>query len=265
MGTRKLLTKLTSFLEDNNISIGRDALFDLLRENNLLVKRKKRYMITTNSKHWFKKYPNLIKDLTPQYPNSVWASDITYWKCNDKHLYISFITDTYSHKIVGWNVADTLETVNSTKALKMALNNFNIDSFTGKRLIHHSDRGIQYCSKEYVKVLKKYNIEISMTQSGDPLDNSIAERINGIMKNEYLFHYYPDDLHQAKQVLERCVRLYNTERPHNSIGNFTPDIIHYKTGMKTKKLWKNYYTPKGKKLTNQIDKTFSELEILTTK
>jgi len=260
MGTRKLLTKLSPKLRDHNINIGRDTLFDILRDNDLLVKKRKRKVITTNSRHWMKKYPNLIKDIIPLAPNQIWVSDITYWKCNDKHLYISFITDAYSHKIVGHHIADNLETVESINALQLALKDIDVDHYINRRLIHHSDRGSQYCSKNYVNILRAYNIEISMTQSGDPLDNAIAERVNGILKEEYLHHYNPENLEQAREALDRSVELYNSDRPHNSIGNLTPDQVHNKTGLVTKRLWKNYYKPEINKNADILKNVYQELE-----
>jgi putative transposase len=166
-------------MSERGIKMGKVAFFDLLRDHNLLIKQRQRYHITTNSKHWMKKYPNLIKDVEPLGPNHIWVSDITYWKTKAGHYYISFITDAYSRKIVGYRVADTMEAVESVTALKMAIKTLNSEA-TG--LTHHSDRGSQYCSSAYVKKLKKRGIEISMTENGDPLENAIAERVNGIKK-----------------------------------------------------------------------------------
>jgi putative transposase len=239
MGTRKLYEKLTPFMQEHGIKIGRDALFDLVAANHLQVRRRKRRIQTTQSFHWLRKYPNLIRDITPTAPNQLWVSDITYWKINsDKHLYISFITDAYSHKIVGYYVAETLEAVESIKALKMALSSLN--SNLQYQLTHHSDRGIQYCSKDYVKLLQDYSIQISMTENGDPLENAIAERINGIIKDEYLYDYQINKIKDARDLLGAVVELYNSDRPHMSIGNLTPNQIH-QNPIKTEKLWRNYY------------------------
>lgn len=197
MGTRKLYEKLTPFMQEHGIKIGRDALFNLVAANHLQVRRRKRRIQTTQSFHWLRKYPNLIRDFTPTDPNQLWVSDITYWKINEKqHLYISFITDAYSHKIVGYHVAETLEAIESIKALKIALLNLNPN--LEHQLIHHSDRGIQYCSKDYVKLLQDYTIQISMTENGDPLENAIAERVNGIIKEEYLYDYQVDNINKLK-------------------------------------------------------------------
>jgi len=242
MGTRKLYEKLTPFMQEHNIKLGRDALFNLVAANHLQVRRRKRKIQTTQSFHWLRKYPNLIRDFTPTAPNQLWVSDITYWKINEKkHLYISFITDAFSHKIVGYQLAETLGAVENIKALKMALSALNPE--LKYKLIHHSDRGIQYCSKDYVKLLQDYKIQISMTENGDPLENAIAERINGIIKEEYLYDYQVDNISDAQELLNQVVVLYNAERPHMSIGNLTPNQLH-QNPIKTEKLWKNYYQKK---------------------
>jgi len=249
MGTRKLYELLQDFMLEHQIKMGRDALFNLLSRNHLLVRRRKRKIHTTNSFHWLRKYPNLIKGFTPTAINQLWVSDITYWKINEnKHVYISFITDAFSHKIVGYHVADNLESIETLQALKMALSDLGSESHF--QLIHHSDRGVQYCQYNYIKLLQDKNIKISMTETGDPLDNSIAERINGIIKDEYLTEQSISTLSKAKQVLKQAVRLYNEERPHMSIGNLTPENVH-KKNIKTEKLWKNYYL-KNRILVNQF-------------
>jgi transposase InsO family protein len=220
--------------------MGRDALFNMLSANYLLVRKRKRRIQTTNSFHWLRKYPNLIRDFIPTAINQLWVSDITYWKLNQKHVYISFITDAYSHKIVGYQVAETLEAIESIHALQMALSALGAES--PLQLTHHSDRGLQYCSHAYVKLLQDYNIQISMTENGDPLENAIAERVNGIIKDEYLETYDIDNIIEAKGLLKTVVKLYNNERPHMSIGNLTPNQIHHSNKpIKTEKLWKNYY------------------------
>jgi putative transposase len=240
MGTRKLYEMLQPFMLEHNIKMGRDALFNMLSANYLLVRKRKRRIQTTNSFHWLRKYPNLIRDFIPTAINQLWVSDITYWKLNQKHVYISFITDAYSHKIVGYQVAETLEAIESIHALQMALSALGAES--PLQLTHHSDRGLQYCSHAYVKLLQDYNIQISMTENGDPLENAIAERVNGIIKDEYLETYDIDNIIEAKGLLKTVVQLYNNERPHMSIGNLTPNQIHHSNKpIKTEKLWKNYY------------------------
>ena len=240
MGGRKLYELLSLFLLEHQIKMGRDAFFDLLSSNYLLVRKKKRKVYTTQSFHWLKKYKNLIKGYCPTGINQLWVSDITYWKNKNSYIYISFITDAYSHKVVGYNAAETLEAIESVAALEMALTSLIA---TEGQLIHHSDRGIQYCSDQYIRLLKENRIQISMTETGDPLDNAIAERVNGIIKNEYLCDYKVENLLQAKEVLEFVVNLYNEERPHMSNGNLTPDLIHH-NNLKAKKLWKNYQSNK---------------------
>ena len=235
IGGRKLYELLEPFMIEHQIKMGRDALFDLLAANRLLVKRRKRRVFTTQSFHWLRKYTNLIIDYKPQEPNCLWVSDITYWKIGAGFIYISLITDAYSHKIVGYHVADTLETIETVKALRMAIGQLN---GAPKQLIHHSDRGIQYCSKAYVKLLKDNQIRISMTESSDPLENPIAERINGIIKNEYLECYLVESLIEARQLLDQVVELYNSERPHMSIGMSTPSQVH-DYNLTKENLWKN--------------------------
>ncbi len=239
MGGRKIYELITPFMLEHQIKMGRDALFDLLAKERLLVRKKKRRVYTTQSFHWLRKYPNLIREFVPTAPNQLWVSDITYWKINNNnHVYISFITDAFSHKIVGYHAAESLESIETIKALKMALSDLGSESHF--QLVHHSDRGVQYCHHDYVKLLQDYDIKISMTENGDPLENAIAERINGIIKEEYLCDYQVNSINDAKKVLDFVVKLYNDERPHNSIGNLVPNQVH-ELNLKTEKLWRNYY------------------------
>jgi putative transposase len=250
MGTRKIYEKLQTFMLEHQIKMGRDALFNLLSANHMLVRKRKRRIQTTQSFHWLRKYPNLIKDFIPTAPNRLWVSDITYWKIEDGYVYISFITDAFSHKIVGYHVAETLESIETVQALKMALSGLINEPERHFQLVYHSDRGIQYCSHEYVKLLQDYDIKISMTENGDPLENPIAERVNGIIKEEYLQDYTVKNIYEAKEVLEFAVKLYNEERPHNSIGNLMPNQVHERN-IKSEKLWKNYYK-KNSTIVNQF-------------
>jgi len=245
MGTRKLYDKLHTFMLEHQIKMGRDALFNLLSANHMLVRKRKRRITTTQSFHWLRKYPNLIRNLIPTAPDQLWVSDITYWEIEGCHIYISFITDAYSHKIVGFHVAETLESVETIQALIMALSDLKTENYS--QLIHHSDRGIQYCSHKYVKLLQDNDIKISMTENGDPLENAIAERVNGIIKEEYLQDYKVRNIKEAKQVLKFVVKLYNEERPHNSISNHVPNAVHENKNLKTERLWKNYYRKQGSK------------------
>lgn len=247
IGTRKLYEMLTPVMMEHQIKIGRDKLFDLLSAHHLLIRRRRRNIRTTFSNHWLRKYPNLIRDLVLTRPNQLWVSDITYWKIGQYKAYITFITDAYSHKIVGYNLAETLEALESLKALKMALQPFE---GAVSHLVHHSDRGLQYCSHEYVKMLNKYEIRISMTESGDPLENPVAERVNGIIKEEYLEPQGLKSVNEAIAYLHKAIKLYNSERPHMSISNYTPDKVHHATELlQVKRIWKNYY-PKKKPTVN---------------
>ena len=172
----------------------------------------------------------------PSRPNEIWVSDITYVETEEGVCYLSLITDAYSHMIVGWAVGPTLETAYPLEALRMALS--TIDDETAAMLIHHSDRGCQYYSQAYVQELKRHNISISMTQSGDPLENAVAERANGILKTEWLYKMTIPTREICKQELERIILFYNTERPHMSIGMQTPSVAHMQTG-EQKRCWKN--------------------------
>ena len=248
MGARKLQELLRPFMLENRIKMGRDALFDLLSTYGMLVRIRKRNIKTTYSNHWMRKYPNLITDFVPSKPNELWVSDISYWKTGDNLFFLHLITDAYSRKIVGYQVSVNLLGSETIKALKMALRELS-DSFQSHfQLIHHSDRGAQYCANLYVELLKKKQIRISMTQNGDPLENAIAERVNGIIKEEYLLNYQCNNIKDAEKLLAKAVYLYNNERPHSSIGNLTPEYVHRQyqqiSDEKIKRLWKNYYTKK---------------------
>lgn len=188
IGTRKLLFQLGPHLAEHGIKMGRDQLFDLLRFHGLLIRRRKRLVKTTDSHHWLKKYPNLIVGMVITSPEQLWVSDITYIRTLEGFSYLSLITDAYSRKIVGYALYPTLEATGCIEALEMAVNGRrNVTPFI---LIHHSDRGIQYCSFEYITILMKANIAISMTQSGSPYENALAERVNGTIKNEFFQRRY---------------------------------------------------------------------------
>lgn len=180
IGTRKMYHLLYESLR--KLQIGRDRFFDILRANHLLIHPKRSYHLTTNSYHRFKKHQNLIKDLDINRPEQVWVSDITYIGNRNKPCYLNLITDAYSKKIMGYYVADNLTTESSLQTLKMAIKK---RENTHLSLIHHSDRGIQYCSDDYQKLLKKNHVQCSMTQNSDPYENAIAERVNGILKQEF--------------------------------------------------------------------------------
>lgn len=181
-GTLKLQHMLKDSLRAHHISVGRDLLFSLLRDNNMLIKNKKRFISTTNSKHHFKKWPDLVNRRTSKMPEEIWVSDITYLRTRNGFIYLSLVTDAYSRKIMGYHLSNNLKASGPIKALAMA-NRARL--YPLRELIHHSDRGIQYCCNEYVQLLQNNQIRISMTQDGSPYDNAIAERVNGILKGEF--------------------------------------------------------------------------------
>lgn len=239
VGTRRLLLMLQPFLELHKMQIGRDALFDLLASHRLLIrKRKRKVPRTTFSGHWYRKYPNLIVGMSVLKPNRLWVSDITYITLKDDFAYLSLVTDAYSRKIAGYHLSKRLQAEGCVKALKMALK--QTDDTGG--LIHHSDRGSQYCSTEYVEQLHARGIAISMTQNSEPSENAIAERVNGIIKQEFLENSYAT-FAQANQAIKEAVDIYNNERLHSSLDMLTPAQAHLRTG-ELKRRWKNYYKNK---------------------
>lgn len=234
-GGRKLLEMLRKELGQDQM-MGRDEFFNLLRRHGLLVRKRRFRAVTTNSFHWLHKYPNLIKGLSPERPNHLWVSDITYINTETGFLYLYLITDAYSRKIIGWQLSDNLGSDNAILALYMAIS--QLPTNCGE-IIHHSDRGIQYCSLNYVKVLEAHGIKISMTENGDPYENAIAERINGILKTEWLYDMRLNNYKEAREAVEQIIRIYNTERLHSSIEMKTPDQAHKLNG-KLQKLWRSY-------------------------
>ena len=221
-GVRKLHFSISAELNQVGIDIGRDALWRLLQSNNLLVKRRKKYVRTTNSDHPFYRYSNLIKDITPVRPNQIWVSDITYISTHDGFLYLALITDAYSRKIVGYDISDSLEMIGAQRALKKA-----IKQRKGKtKTIHHSDHGIQYCAKKYIKTLKKSSIKISMGEIGNCYENAMAERVNGILKEEFGLDEKFKSKKQALKSVNQAILLYNTERRHIKLNYNTPEFIH---------------------------------------
>jgi putative transposase len=240
IGGRKLYSMIAPIIQNHQIKMGRDRFFDLLDANNLLIRRRRRNIKTTFSNHWLRRYPNLIRGYAATRPNELWVSDITYWQTEAFTVYISLITDAYSHRIVGYNLSETLHAIESVKALNKALD--CLETNDGNTLIHHSDRGVQYCSNEYTTILINNRISISMTESGDPLENAVAERVNGILKEEYLLVQDITTIDEAIRYLPQAIELYNTERPHMSIGNLTPDQVHFShEPLKVKRLWRPRY------------------------
>lgn len=237
LGCAKLYLIIKDLFENEGCMPGRDAFIEILRKNGLMVQiKRRRHYKTTESNHHYHKYPNLVKEIVPMRPNEVWVSDITYIETGDGVCYLSLITDAYSHKIVGWALGPTLETLYPLEALKMAL--ATIDDETARRLIHHSDRGCQYCSAAYIAALKERSVMISMTQSGDPLENAIAERANGILKTEWIYKTKIKNMEDCRNLLQRIILFYNTKRPHMSINNQTPEAVHQQSGPQ-KKCWRN--------------------------
>ena len=233
IGTRKLYYLIKDELNILHIKIGRDVLFNFLRAEHLLIKPKRSYVKTTNSKHWMKKYPNLIKDIEVTKPEQLWVSDITYIQTEQGHNYLSLITDAYSKKIMGYELLDNLSAQGPLKALKSALKN---RKYTHD-LIHHSDRGLQYCSADYINILKENNVKVSMTENGDPYENAIAERINGILKYEFLIIDGFKNHLEALKIIKESVEIYNDERPHLSCEMLTPNQTHLQQEIQIKK-WK---------------------------
>lgn len=233
IGTRKLYYLIKDELNILHIKIGRDVLFNFLRAEHLLIKPKRSYVKTTNSKHWMKKYPNLIKNIEVTKPEQLWVSDITYIQTEQGHNYLSLVTDAYSKKIMGYELLDNLSSTGPLKALKSALKN---RKYTHD-LIHHSDRGLQYCSADYINILKENNVLISMTENGDPYENAIAERINGILKYEFLIIDGFKNHLEALNVIKESVGIYNEERPHLSCEMLTPNQTHLQQEIQIKK-WK---------------------------
>jgi putative transposase len=226
-----------------SMKIGRDKLFDILRANHLLIQAKRSYHVTTNSHHRFRKHRNQILDLEINRPDQVWVSDITYIGKREKPCYLSIVTDAYSKKIMGYYVAENMNTESSVKALNMAIKQRKNNEIP---LIHHSDRGLQYCANDYQNTLSKNRILPSMTQNSDPYENAVAERINGILKQEFMIDKYHLDLKVMKQIVKESVDIYNELRPHYSNYMLTPNKMHLQNQIKmrtykTKNTCKNVF------------------------
>ena len=238
IGTRKLYHILKEPLQ--KLSVGRDRLFSILKANHMLIKPKRSYHITTNSHHRFRKHKNLIEELNIERPEQVWVADITYVGNRRNPMYLSLITDAYSKMIVGYYVSNTLAVESSIKALKQATRNRRYPKQT---LIHHSDRGLQYCSNQYQKILDRNDIRCSMTESYDPYQNAVAERINGILKQEFLINTDTISLKMMKTIVKQSVAVYNTKRPHLSCQMLTPIQMHKQNKIRIK-TYKNKNTDK---------------------
>ena len=242
IGTRALHHLLQKQWERQGIKCGRDRLFSILGEAQLLIQPKRKYTQTTMSRHYLYKYPNLIKGLEPTASEQLWVSDITYIRVDQEWNYVIFITDAYSHKVVGYKVDDNMKTDMCVQALEMAL---ATRSKVNQDLVHHSDRGLQYCSKAYVQcLLNQPKVKISMTENGDPLENAVAERVNGIFKNTFNMDQHFESLEQARKRIAQMVEAYNQLRPHSSCDMMTPDQAHQCSG-RLQKRWKTYHKKKG--------------------
>jgi len=222
LGGRKLI-HLIKEMSEGQIAIGRDGFYNLLRRNGLLVRRRRNRVVTTNSFHWLRKYPNLIRDLKATRPNQIWVSDITYIKTDEGFLYLFLLTDLYSRRIIGWKLANNMGSENAVMALEQAIVNA---SGLVRGTIHHSDRGMQYCSGDYVKILQSNQMRISMTENGDPYENAVAERVNGILKDEWLYEMNLKNKSQTSEILDQIIALYNNNRPHLSLNYQTPNMVY---------------------------------------
>ena len=225
LGTRKIHYLIREDLQQLGLKFGRDKLFKIMQFYGLQIRPRRRYTQTTMSKHWLRKWPNLIKDIKPSCQDQVWVSDITYIKTEEGNCYLNMITDAYSRKIMGYAINDNMETESMIKALHMAVNERQDIS---KATIHHSDRGLQYCSKEYGSVTAKNNINLSMTENGDPYENALAERMNRTIKEEFGMDRKMKNKAIVKKLVEESIFLYNHKRPHLALKMKTPDEVYNK-------------------------------------
>lgn len=233
LGGKKLYYLINKDPNRKNYKFGERKFFSVLKAHNLLVIRKKKRAITTDSKLWKGQYPDLVKELVPTRPEQVWVADITYFRTKSGFIYGHLITDGYSKKLIGFEISDNMKAASTLSALKKAVQNRMYD----KELIHHSDRGFQYLSRTYTKFLKEHKIKISVTQDGSPYDNAVAERINGILKDEFAFGGVFENLEQAKELIEKVAIIYNEKRPHISNHFLTPEEMHQQDKLKIK-TWK---------------------------
>ena len=221
LGTRKLYHLLEERLSP--LGVGRDRLFAIMKANNLQITPKRQYHITTDSHHRFRKHKNLIESLEINRPEQVWVSDITYIDTRINPMYLSLVTDAYSKTIMGFNVSKSLDASGVVSAMEQALKK---RTYPEQRLIHHSDRGLQYCCDAYQELLSKHQVACSMTESYDPYQNAVAERINGILKNEFILGITTSDLKLMQKLIDQSVYIYNEERPHLSCSMKTPNLMH---------------------------------------
>lgn len=251
LGTTKLYELMQDFLTSHQIKLGRDRLHNLLKVNGLLLTKKRSRVRTTDSDHDLEKYPNQVKELKPDGPNQLWVSDLSYIRAGIGFAYLSVIMDAYSRKIIGWSFHKTLEAKGPVAALEMAL---KTRSQTDQPLIHHSDRGVQYCSGAYVDRLRQATITISMTESGDPNENALAERVFRTLKEDFHLWGFPS-FGMAETAVEQAIRAYNSVRPHASLGYKTPDQAHQGKGYQPLK-WYPYKKVRYGNVQYQADTQF---------
>lgn len=223
IGGIKLLAMLAKQFEAHRIDMGRDSFFSILKKHNLLIQPKRRYVFTTQSFHHYKKWPDLVQRRHPIKSEQIWVSDITYLRTKGGFIYLFLITDAFSRKIVGYHLSQSLKASGCITALNKALGQ---REYPDRKLIHHSDRGIQYCCDTYVDVLHRARVEISMTQSGSPYDNAVAERINGILKVEFDLYRVFESYSAAVDPVCKAISAYNTLRLHYSCDLNTPQLTH---------------------------------------
>jgi len=233
-GTAKLYPDIKPLLEKQKLKYGRDKVHKILKKNDLIIKPKKKYTVTTDSKHFFRKYKNLIKNLEINRPEQVFVNDITYIRVKDQFAYLFLVTDAYSKKIMGWTINYTMKVKDGIKAIKMANKNRRFKH----KLIHHSDRGIQYCTPSYTNFITNKNMIPSMTEEAHVYENAIAERVNGILKNELGIGNGFSSLKEARAVINKVIFIYNNFRRHMSLHNLTPNFVHQYPGIKIK-TWKS--------------------------
>ncbi len=234
-GTVKLYEYLQPKLMENNIKMGRDALNDLLRSRGMLIRKTKRFHITTDSKHFYYKYPNLLTELDINHSEQVFVSDITYIQTDEGHAYLALITDAYSRKIMGWSIENNMKVQMVKDALEMAHKNCIFNHIS---IIHHSDRGIQYCCPDYSQYAENKGFVLSTTQQYDPYENAIAERINGILKYEFGLKNTIKTVKIAQMIVAEAVELYNNQRMHWSLDLKKPQEVHLQYNKQKNKNYK---------------------------
>ncbi len=235
IGTRKLYFILEDELK--RLNVGRDMLFRILKANHMLIQPKRRYHITTNSHHRFRKHKNLVENVVPEKPEQIWVSDITYVGNRQNPMYLALVTDAYSKQIMGHDLSNSLDVSGSLRALKMAIKK---RKYKNNIVTHHSDRGLQYCSNEYQDLLKRSKMYCSMTESYDPYANAVAERVNGILKEEFIGYKNKHSLETMDALVKNSINIYNEKRPHFSCYYKTPKQMHTQNDIKIK-TYKNKY------------------------